>query len=250
MHWPTVVLNLKASVFHGISLRAQELCESQGGHPGVLSQISCMVSVDVKQHERRRKILRWCLLGCVFPPAGPWSSIIRAVSTSETPFSQRRALTLRLFYAWMGGSASLAIKGLASDGRYFAWCERKDKTDVSHEWSTKCQRMVLHWGWPVAVLVAVLQRSLTWLQVSSQMLRAVSLMLGQWRFYEQRSTSIWPNSAWTRSSKLYLLFWGTELFVCVCVCCFVEWLVNELRDKTVSVTLHPSSSVYCPTSTL
>ena len=147
--------------------------------------------------------------------AGPWSCIIRAVSASETNSPKRRALTLRLFYAWLGGSASLAIKGVASDRGYFAWWERKDKTDVSHERSTKRQQMVLHWGWPVAVLVAVLQRSLTWPQVSSQMLRAVSLMLRQWRFYEQRSTSIWPNSAWTRSSKLFLFFWRTELCVCV-----------------------------------
>ena len=30
--------------------RAQELCESRGGHPGLPSLISLMVSVDVKQH--------------------------------------------------------------------------------------------------------------------------------------------------------------------------------------------------------
>ena len=31
-------------------LRAQELCESRGGRPGLPSLISLMVSVDVKQH--------------------------------------------------------------------------------------------------------------------------------------------------------------------------------------------------------
>ena len=30
--------------------RAQELCESRGGRPGLQSLISLMVSVDVKQH--------------------------------------------------------------------------------------------------------------------------------------------------------------------------------------------------------
>ena len=36
-------------------VRAQELCESRGGHPGLTVLISLKVSVDGKHHERRRK---------------------------------------------------------------------------------------------------------------------------------------------------------------------------------------------------
>ena len=38
----------------GVKGRAQELCGSRGGRPGLPSLISPMVSVDVKQHSTQR----------------------------------------------------------------------------------------------------------------------------------------------------------------------------------------------------
>ena len=37
-------------------VRAQELCESRGGRPGLVSLLVPMASVDVKQHLRKKKI--------------------------------------------------------------------------------------------------------------------------------------------------------------------------------------------------
>ena len=36
----------------------KELCESRGGHPGLPSPKSLMVSVEVKQHERLNFVLK------------------------------------------------------------------------------------------------------------------------------------------------------------------------------------------------
>jgi len=41
------------------SFRAQEPCESRGGHPGLPVLLSLVVSVDVKQHSDAATELRW-----------------------------------------------------------------------------------------------------------------------------------------------------------------------------------------------
>ena len=51
--WPllrTVDLHIQVYVSDGANVRAQEVCESRGGRPGLPSLIVLLVSVDVKQH--------------------------------------------------------------------------------------------------------------------------------------------------------------------------------------------------------
>ena len=59
--------------------RAQELCESRGGRPGLPSLISLMVSVDVKQHSSNQPQL----FNTVFELAMLWTIYSLLLSTLD-----------------------------------------------------------------------------------------------------------------------------------------------------------------------